>query len=271
MATVRGLASRDPLEPPTVTTDGIIIERGEHAQEFVIIGNAEARDTRLSFRARGLHHHLLSLPQGWRVTTTDLARDNREGRDAIRTALSELVALRYVIREKRQDARGRWHTIMTVHGKPQPETDSQAPVTEDGFPGVGKPGVGESGAKDLKTVTENGKDQKMAQERASRRAQASGSRAERTTDEVLAEVRQAVAAVHGHQQADGLTDGQVLGLYFAYANPKKPARDLVAYMTKVLGDAPYVETFLANAGAVCVACWHWESNCACGQAAAPAA
>ena len=56
--------------------DGIQIERSKHAQEFVIVGNTEARDGRLSFRARGLHHHLLSLPSGWRVTTADLAKDN---------------------------------------------------------------------------------------------------------------------------------------------------------------------------------------------------
>jgi hypothetical protein len=252
-----------------VANDGIVIERSRHAQQFLIIGNAEARDTRISFRARGLHHHLLSLPPGWRVTTTDLAKDNPEGRDAVRTALNELISLGYVTKRKHQDLRGHWHTTVTVHDKPQTEAGSEAPITtEDGFPGAGSPGVGESGAKKLKTVTEDVEDQEMAQELASRRAQASGSRAKRTTDEVIAEVREAVARIHGQQEADDLTDGEVLGLYFKYGNPKKPARDLVAYITKVLSDAPYLDTFMANVEAVCVPCWHYESDCKCGAESA---
>jgi hypothetical protein len=117
---------------------GIQIERSKHAQEFVVIGNAEARDRRLSFRARGLHHHLLSLPPGWRTDTTKLAEDHPEGRDAIRTALNELIKFGYVTKDKRQGKDGRWSTTMTVHDKPQ--------GTEDGIPGVGEPGVGDPGA-----------------------------------------------------------------------------------------------------------------------------
>jgi len=148
---------------------GMKIERSRRAQQFVTIGNAEARDTRLSFRARGLHHYLLSLPSGWHTTTERIAAENREGRDAIRTALNELATYRYVTRVKFQDERGRWSTVMTVHDVPVPEgaeddperaseeappkTDSQASVrpaetrvvpgrTEDGFPVVGFPVVG---------------------------------------------------------------------------------------------------------------------------------
>jgi len=251
-----------------VTTGGIAIERSRHAQEFVIIGNHAARDSRLSFRARGLHHHLLSLPSGWRVTTAQLAKDNPEGREAIRTALNELVKLGYVTREKRQGERGRWSTTMTVHDMPQDVTpgDDADTATEDGFPGVGSPGVGELGAKQ-KTVNEDVEDQKMVQGRASRRARASGERAKRTVDQAIAEIRAAVAEVHGENEAADLSDGEVLGLYYAYANPRKPVRDLAAYMTKILADAPYLDTFMANVEPVCRQCWHWESDCACGHPA----
>jgi hypothetical protein len=250
-----------------VTAEGIVIERSVHAQGFVVVGNDAARDSRLSFRARGLHHYLLSLPPGWRVTTVQLGKDNPEGREAIRTALNELVKLGYVTRAKRQDERGRWYTTMTVHDKPQDVTpgDDPATATEDGFPGTGNPDSGELGAKQ-KTVTENGKDQEMAQGRASWRAQTFGSREPRTVGQVVADIRQAVAGVHSEAEADELTDGQVLGLYFTYANPKKPARDLVAYMSKILGDAPYLDTLMASVEPVCVPCWQFESNCRCEAA-----
>jgi hypothetical protein len=144
---------------------GIRIKRSKHAQEFIVIGNAQARDTTISFRARGLHHHLLSLPPDWHVTSATLAEDNPEGRDAIRSALTELENARYITRVREQDARGRWSTVMEVHDVPQPEpvenpepepgkptpgnpspvppgkTRVSAGHTEDGFPGVGFPGA----------------------------------------------------------------------------------------------------------------------------------
>ena len=122
---------------------GIRIERSRHAQEFVVIGNADARNGKISFRARGLHHHLLSLPPGVHVTTTQLAQDNPEGRDAIRAALNELIDAGYVTRTKAQDAHGKWSTTMTVHDRPL--------LTEDGFPGVGFPGAKERKDGPLKT------------------------------------------------------------------------------------------------------------------------
>jgi hypothetical protein len=246
--------------------DGIQIERSKHAQEFVIIGNSEARDSRLSFRARGLHHHLLSLPPGWRVTTTQLAADNPEGRDAIRSALNELIACGYVTKAKRQDSRGRWSTVMTVHDKPQPGTDFQAPVTEDGFPGVGKPGVGKPGAKELKTVTENDEDQKMA----SRRGRASSATANLTDQAKIDGVRQAAIEVYGTDQ--DVSDGECLALYdFAcrnYDGQARKIRSVRAYMGKLFEDAPDIHSLLSNATAYCHECWEPDAYCACGVPAA---
>lgn len=209
--------------------DGIQIERSEHAQEFVIVGNAEARDRRLSFRARGLHHHLLSLPPGWRVTTTQLAADNPEGRDAIRAALNELIDCGYVTKVKRQDGHGRWSTVMTVHDKPQPKTDSQASVTGDGFPGVGNPGVGGSGAIP-KTVSEDGKDQKKAPRRAAHSVHGD----ETDITPILDDVRRAAVRAYGDSAAD-LNDEQCMHIYRRFCctktgQPYRIAADVYAYL-----------------------------------------
>jgi hypothetical protein len=243
--------------------DGIQIERSQHAQEFVIIGNAEARDNRLSFRARGLHHHLLSLPPGWRVTTTQLATDNPEGRDAIRSALNELIACGYVTKAKRQDERGRWSTVMTVHDKPQPKTDSQAPVTEDGFPGVGNPGVGKSGAIP-KTVNEDVKEGPV--DLASRHARAKKrASTQRDIPTVIREVRAAAEQVYGQGEAAWISDGDLLGLYFSKKGSIRPG-NLVAYMAKIMSDAPSIDSLLSNSEAVCTACVQWDSDCKCPAA-----
>lgn len=257
-----------------MTADGIAIERSKHAQEFVIIGNQAARDNRLSFRARGLHHHLLSLPPGWRVTTAQLAKDNPEGREAIRTALNELVKLGYVTREKRQGERGRWSTTMTVHDVPQDATsgDDSTTATEDGFPGAGNPVAGGPDFGELgaiqKTVNENGKDLKMVQGRASRRAHASGERATRTVDQIVREIREAVAQVHGQREAGELSDDEALGLHFTYvAADGREVRDITAYMSKILADTPNLDSLLANSEPACATCVQWESNCRCPAAA----
>jgi hypothetical protein len=90
---------------------GIIIHRSVHTQNYVVVANALARDTRLSFRARGLLVMLLSLPPDWHVTADMLAEDNPDSREGIRKAMTELRALGYVelITERGQDGRTRRH------------------------------------------------------------------------------------------------------------------------------------------------------------------
>jgi hypothetical protein len=75
---------------------GIVIHRSKHAQQYVIVPNAVARNAGLSFTARGLLVMLLSLPPEWHVTTDMLAEDNPDSRGAIRKAMAELRAAGYV-------------------------------------------------------------------------------------------------------------------------------------------------------------------------------
>jgi DNA-binding IscR family transcriptional regulator len=105
---------------------GIIIHRSRHAQEYVIIPNSIARNTRLSFRARGLLVMLLSLPPDWHVTTDQLAEDNPEGRDLIRKAMAEVRDAGYVEVHREQDGKGRWRTRLEVFDTPQPNATRPA-------------------------------------------------------------------------------------------------------------------------------------------------
>jgi len=128
---------------------GIIIHRSHHAQQYVVIPNAIARNSRLSFRARGLLVMLLSLPPEWHVTTVILAADNPESRDQIRGAMAELRAAGYVVLHRDQDARGRWNsrlevfdTLVTEDGQSVPGATSGNSASPQVAPKTEKPAFG---------------------------------------------------------------------------------------------------------------------------------
>jgi hypothetical protein len=77
--------------------------RVEHSKDYTIISNQAIRDVRLSLRARGLHHLLLSYPNGWKINIDHLTGESKiEGRDAIATALGELEKLGYLTRTQKR-------------------------------------------------------------------------------------------------------------------------------------------------------------------------
>lgn len=74
-------------------------------QDFVvIIPRSTARDERLSYRARGVLQRLLSNAEGFSMSAVDLAREGREGRDAIRAALRELKNAGYIVQRATTNA-----------------------------------------------------------------------------------------------------------------------------------------------------------------------
>lgn len=67
-----------------------MIFHSEHKSGFVMIDRAAVDDSKISFRAKGILHYLLSKPQDWRPTIADIQAHGTEGRDAIEAAIKEL-------------------------------------------------------------------------------------------------------------------------------------------------------------------------------------
>ena len=82
-----------------------------------------SQDRTLSFRALGLHTYLMSMPEGWRISSDRVAAAAKEGRDAIQTALRELetAGLYEVVRTR--GTGGKFITYGVVYAVPKtPET-----------------------------------------------------------------------------------------------------------------------------------------------------
>lgn len=91
------------------------------AQRFTMIPNDWVRDERLSFRARGVLAYLMALQDDEPVTLATLNRAGAEGRDAIRTALAELIEAGYLDRQRTRDDDGKLNGVAYVVTGPPTE------------------------------------------------------------------------------------------------------------------------------------------------------
>ena len=123
------------------------IRRGPRlADNFTIVSNAVVNDETLSFRARAVLIWLLSKPADWRTRSESIAAASpKEGREAIRTAMRELMDRGYLVSEKVQNERGQWITIQTVYEEPvtsvDPSPEPRPRKSGSGSADAGKPGA----------------------------------------------------------------------------------------------------------------------------------
>jgi len=121
-----------------------IIRSPRKESNFSIVSNAVIRDSRLSYRARGVLLEILSRPDNWRVSGDSLARSGKEGRDAILTALKELRDCGYIRMVKERKPDGTFETTNYVFDTPQdvvPNPENPTTVSIDA-PNPGKPNPG---------------------------------------------------------------------------------------------------------------------------------
>lgn len=130
--------------------------------------NKILRDSRLSYRARGILCRLLSNKDGFRMTSDDLSREAPEGRYAILQALKELRAYGYLVMQKKRVERGRWVTETYVYDEPVTVTSTEVQLPEVGAPNSGRPKVGLPSAIQVDQDNDQQKDQKKEQQSAPR-------------------------------------------------------------------------------------------------------
>ena len=98
---------------------------------YTVISNAAINDARLSFRARGVLVWLLAKPDDWTTSAEALATQATEGRDAVRSAMRELVDAGYIVRDKHRGPGGTWTSCLTIYEEPQVAPEPGNPSTDN--------------------------------------------------------------------------------------------------------------------------------------------
>jgi hypothetical protein len=126
---------------------GAGIRRGVMAaDQFTQIANGLFRDSRLSYKAKGLFGLLSTHRDGWRMTVADIARRGRDGEAAVKSGLKDLEKHGFLVRERERDPDG------TLGGAAYfitdlPSLQSSRSQPESGFPPVDNPTLADRSTK----------------------------------------------------------------------------------------------------------------------------
>lgn len=100
------------------------IKRVKRNTPFVQIDKTALQDKTLSWKAKGVLAYLLSLPDDWQIYLSEIKNHARDGKDATRTAVDELVKAGYITRKEAEKQVGRFAGYnYTVSDFPQRENN----------------------------------------------------------------------------------------------------------------------------------------------------
>ena len=121
--------------------------RVERKQGFTVLQNTMLLDKRLSLKTKGLMAVILSRPDNWRYSIAGLSAFCRCGRDAIRSALSELEKAGYLTRQQVHGERGKFagtvYTIREISDTPAETVALEEAAPLSGFPTTDEPTTGD--------------------------------------------------------------------------------------------------------------------------------
>lgn len=109
---------------------------------FVILDKEALNDKNLSWKAKGLHSYLMSLPDDWVLFISDLENRSSDGRDSTRGAINELLEAGYMERVQKKEKGKFMGYDYSIYEKPQtdkPQRENRSGKTVNGLPENGKP------------------------------------------------------------------------------------------------------------------------------------
>lgn len=98
---------------------------------YTVLSNTHINDRRLTLKAKGLMTLMLSLPEGWDFSVKGLCVLSNDGKSATSSALAELEACRYLVREQNRDGGKFAGYDYTLYEEPQEAETADSPFTEN--------------------------------------------------------------------------------------------------------------------------------------------
>ena len=115
--------------------------RTKRTTNYTCLPNEAIRDKRLSFKARGLHHLLMSYPNDWEVNIAHLCGESgKDGRTSIRSAINELEEYGYIQKSQERSEFGTFGNFeYIVSDLPSPLSGNLTPEPLSGKPTADSP------------------------------------------------------------------------------------------------------------------------------------
>ena len=108
---------------------------------YVQMDKRAIQDSNLSWKARGILAYLLSLPDDWKIYTTELIKHSPDGEAALRTGMKELEDQGYLIKENTRNKGGKFmgcdYTVIEHPAGLRISPNGSQPHSE--IPDAGKP------------------------------------------------------------------------------------------------------------------------------------
>jgi hypothetical protein len=100
--------------------------KSKKEKNFTVLDNTFIKDTRLSWKAKGLMTYLLSLPDDWTIHLSEIEKHATDGKSALRSAINELKEFGYLKAEqKRENNRFAEMVYIIIENPDSPLTDFQ--------------------------------------------------------------------------------------------------------------------------------------------------
>jgi hypothetical protein len=121
-----------------------VIIRTPGRDRYVIISKVPLEDSRLSWKARGIHAYLLSKPDNWEVMVSQLVNEGPDGKESVLSGLKELEKYGYITRIRQRGVDGSYDSMKTeVFEEPIIPGQTTNGFSSAGLSSPGKPATNE--------------------------------------------------------------------------------------------------------------------------------
>lgn len=105
--------------------------RKKKESNYTQIANTCVKDARLSWKEKGLHTYLMTLPSDWKIYMSEIVKHSRDGKAALYSAVQGLENFGYLKRIRNRDKNGRFENLVYIVYEEPSQADNNEPLSEN--------------------------------------------------------------------------------------------------------------------------------------------